>query len=52
MTLLIVWALSFTQPHFVITLKNEDACHELGMEMMRLSIHEPVPYEYHCMESK
>lgn len=52
MTLLIVWTLSFTQPNYVFVVKDEDACHELGMEFMRDSIHNPVPFEYHCMEAK
>ena len=48
--LLIIWTLSFSKPHYVFVVSDENACNELGMEMMRLSIHEPVPYEYHCME--
>lgn len=49
--LLIIWTLSF-QNHYVFVVSDENTCNELGMEMVRLSIHEPVPPEYHCMEVK
>ena len=49
--LLIVWTLTFTQPHYIFVMQDENACHELGMEFMRDSIHNAVPFEYHCMEN-
>ena len=50
MTLLIIWTLSFAQPEYIFVMQDEDTCHELGMEFMRDSIHNAIPFEYHCMK--